>query len=174
MSKKSHSDIRYVYVSKKVEICIEALKKTGHTGATLADKATCIIERLAAGTVRQQADLLGSFTKSGEKRIKKCRKYDLGCGFRLITVQRGRTILVTFLGQHDASQRWLENNRGRKVFNKGKGKTVPIADRNSSPAKVRKVEKFDSDEDSGSFLQHLTDKELQLVFKGLVQGLKKK
>ena len=42
--------------------------------------------------------------------LKNCRKYDLDRGYRLITLQRGSTIYVPFLGPHDECQRWLENN----------------------------------------------------------------
>jgi hypothetical protein len=35
--------MKLIYISKKVETCIEALKKTGKAGRTVASKATCIL-----------------------------------------------------------------------------------------------------------------------------------
>jgi hypothetical protein len=94
--------MKSICISKKVEDHIEALKKNGKAGTTLANKAKGIIDRLASGTAQHHMDAIGSFTKYGENRIKNCRKYDLGCGHRLITLQRGDTIYIPFLGTHDA------------------------------------------------------------------------
>ena len=71
-------------------------------------------------------DAIEGYTKYGEKRIKNCRKYDLGCGYLLITLQRCKTVFIPFLGSHDECQRWLENNSRLKAFNSGKGKTIHI------------------------------------------------
>lgn len=50
-------------------------------------------------------------TKYGEYRIRKCVKYDLGCGYRMITIWRNHDIFVSYVGTHDECDRWLENNR---------------------------------------------------------------
>jgi hypothetical protein len=61
--------MKLIYVSKKVETCIEALRKNGKAGKTLANKAKCIIDSLASGAVQHHMDAIGSFTKYGDKRI---------------------------------------------------------------------------------------------------------
>jgi hypothetical protein len=119
--------MKSIYLSKKVETHIEALKKNGKAGTTLANKAKSIIESLASGTAQHHMDAIGSFTKYGEKRIKNCRKYDLGCGYRLITLKRGDTVFIPFLGTHDNCQRWLESNSRLKAFNAGAGRTISVA-----------------------------------------------
>lgn len=48
----------------------------------------------------------------GETRIKGCIKYDLGNGFRLITVMRGDSVVLLSLGPHAEMQRWLDANDG--------------------------------------------------------------
>ena len=60
------------------------------------------------------ADAFRSFktTKSGESRIKGCVKYELGGGFRLITVQSKRIIWLLFCGSHDECDKWLNKNSG--------------------------------------------------------------
>jgi len=120
-------------------------------------------------------DTVESHTKYGEKRIKNCRKYDLGCGYRLITLQRGETVFIPFLGSHDECQRWLEKNSRLKAFHAGKGSTIHIEDRDSSPANLRDVESIEEnmDMDDDSFPQNLTDKDLRTVFRGLVEGARK-
>ena len=158
-----------LFVSSKVESRIAALEKAGKYGKNLAQKATSIINSLASGDVRHHVDAIESYTKYGENRIKNCRKYDLGCGYRLVTLQRGKTIFIPFLGGHDECQRWLENNSRLKAFHAGKGKTIHIEDKNSAPTNPIEVQKMDGDADVDGFVQSLTDKDLRTVFKGLIE-----
>jgi hypothetical protein len=51
-------------------------------------------------------------TKHGETRIKNCVKYELGDGYRLITVQSNRIIWLLFCGSHDECDKWLDKNSG--------------------------------------------------------------
>ncbi len=164
--------MKLLFISSKVERRIASLEKAGKPGRILAQKATGIIVSLASGDVRSHMDVVERYTKYGEKRIKNCHKYNLGRGYRLITLQRGKTIFIPFLGSHDESQRWLENNSRLKAFNAGKGKTIYIEDRKSSPANLKGVDNTDMDIDGDGdvFLQKLTDKELRSVFNGLVEG----
>lgn len=164
--------MRFIYISKKVDSCIESLVKSGKAGRLVANKAERIIEGLALGTAKHHMDTTGSFTKYGEKRIKNCRKFNLGCGYRLITLQRGKTVFITFLGSHDECQRWLENNSCLKAFHAGKGKTIQIEDKNSAPTNPIEVQKMDGDVDG--FARNLTEKDLRMVFKGLIEGVRKK
>jgi len=164
-----------LFVSSKVESRIAALEKAGKHGKTLAQKATGIIDSLASGDVRSHMDMVGSYTKYGEKRIKNCRKYDLGCGYRLITLQRGSCVVVPFFGTHDECQRWLENNSRMKVFNPGKGtwvcieeKCVYSGNRNGSNS----ADTSENMEDEPDI--ELSDRDLRVVFSGLVKGLSKR
>ena len=163
--------MKLLFVSSKVESRIAALEKAGKSGKALAQKATSIIDRLASGDVRNHTDtVVESYTKYGEKRIKNCRKYDLGCGYRLITLQRGKTVFIPFLGSHDECQRWLENNSRLKAFHAGKGKIIHIEDRKAPLTNLRDVDTLDMDLDDDGLLQDLTDKDLRSVFNGLVEG----
>ena len=159
-----------LFVSSKVENRIAALEKAGKSGKNLAKKAIGIIDGLASGNARNPMNSVQSTTKYGEKRIRNCRKYDLGGGYRMIILQRGETVFIPFLGSHDESQRWLENNSRRKVFHGGKGRTIQIEDHNASPANFADAEKMNGDEEVDLFSQTLTDRELRAVFNGLVEG----
>lgn len=53
-------------------------------------------------------------TKHGEHRIKNCVKYDMGCGYRLVTVMNGKHLFVTFLGSHDETDLWFDRHKGDK------------------------------------------------------------
>ena len=163
--------MRNVHISSKVERRIENLAKAGKAGAALAQKAARTIESLASRTVRHHVDAIGSYTKYGEKRIKNCRKYDLGCGYRLITVQRKGTVFIPLLGTHDECQRWLENNSRLKKAVAGKGTLLRTSDNPQAPglqvdADSTDIERAVEDE----VLLGLSDRVLRHVFSGLVEG----
>lgn len=164
--------MKSIFVSKKVEARIKALRKTGKTGINLADKARKVIDNLASGITQHSGDLIGTTTKYGENRIKTCHKYDLGCGYRLVTVRRGETLFIPFLGTHDSCQQWLENNSRLKNFAVASGMNISISDTNQieKSSKERASESENTDDDSIKFL---TDEDLRFVFSGLVRGMKK-
>lgn len=158
--------MKLLFVSKNVETRIRGLKKNGKTGRALADKAEFIIERLTSGVISLNTDTAGSLTKYGEKRIRRCRKYDLGCGYRLITLQRGSTIYVSFLGSHDDCRRWLENNSRLKNIHPCKGKTVCVKEKKSktaAPDENLNMELIPDDD----FMHPVTERDLRRVFSGL-------
>jgi len=101
--------IRYVYREPRFDRQLDALRRAGNKNAIAANKADKIIHKLAQGW--QMPSEIGMLTKNGEFRIKKCIKYDLGRGYRLITIRKADLLFVSFIGTHDECDRWLENNR---------------------------------------------------------------
>ncbi len=70
--------MKFLHVSTKVETRIQDLGKSDKTGKAVAQKAGRIIECLASGEICHHMDALANYTNYGEKRIKNCRKFDLG------------------------------------------------------------------------------------------------
>lgn len=95
----------------KFDEAISSLRQSGGKALFAAKKADEIISKLTSGENRwlHQA---GKFTKKGENRIRYCRKHDLGNGYRLITIQRGTALILSYIGNHDDCDRWLERNKG--------------------------------------------------------------
>ncbi len=167
--------MKYVHISSKVERRIESLKQSGKTGSALAQKATRIIESLTSGTIRHHMGAIGSYTKYGEKRIKNCRKYDLGCGYRLITLQREGKVFIPFFGTHDECQRWLENNSRLKEIIAGNGILFRISHHKQSPTSPASIEPEGLEEEADDeVMLKISDKDLRRVFSGLVKGAKKR
>lgn len=77
-------------------------------GAEPGRKATKVLALL--GALQRGMAVLESLpiTKHGEGRVKNCVKYDLGGGYRLITVKSQKTVTFCFVGNHDQCQRWLD------------------------------------------------------------------
>lgn len=166
--------MKYLHISTKVEDRIEDLKKSGKTGRALAQKASRIIAHLTSGAAGHHMDAIGSYTKYGEKRIKNCRKYDLGSGYRLITLQRGEKVFIPFFGTHDECQRWLENNSRLKKVVAGSGTLVRISRRKKSQPNHAADYLADLEaENEDEIPVNVSDDDLRRVFSGLVEGAKK-
>lgn len=110
-----------------------------------------------------------------EKRIRKCWKYDLGWGYRLITLQRGGNIFIPFLGTHDECQRWLENNSRLKEFVSGNGTLFRTCHKSQPPANPTNADPTDIEENAeNEVLLKLSDKDLRCIFCGLVEAARKR
>jgi hypothetical protein len=163
--------MKCVHISAKVQSRIESLKKSGKAGLALAQKATRIIKYLTSETGRYPIDSKSSFTKYGEKRIQNCRKYDLGCGFRLITLQRGMKLFIQFLGTHDECQRWLGKNSRLKKVVTGKGALFRISRQDRLPKRPKNDDSADIRHDEEDKVPaELNDRDLRSIFCGLVKS----
>jgi hypothetical protein len=168
--------MRYVKISAKVERRIEELRQSGKTGKLIAQKADSIIENLKSGAFLDHTENIGAVTKYGEKRIKGCRKYDFGSGYRLITLQKDMMILVPFIGTHDECDRWLETNNKSKHLAEGKGTTVSVPNKpgqnmDSDDTPCNEADDLCMD---GEIPLDLDEQILRVVFCGIVNGAKKK
>ncbi|MFZ5799435.1 MAG: hypothetical protein ACOY3O_13605 [Thermodesulfobacteriota bacterium] len=152
---------------------IEELKDNGKAGRAVARRAAAIIENLTVNAAGSYLDGVGAYTRYGEKRIRNCRKYDLSCGYRLVTLQRGVKLFVLFLGTHDECQRWLKNHRRLKEVIAGSGDEFIIFPESPSPSNPTKSDSAPSNEDEEEELQ-LSDQEMRRVFCGLVEAAKKR
>ena len=164
--------MRYVKISAKVERRIESLRQSGKTGRVIADKADTIIGSLKEGAFLDYMEPIGPCTKYGEKRMRGCRKYDFGCGYRLITLQKEDTILVPFLGTHDECHRWLETNNKSKQIAAGKGTFISVPCKNQELEAIPDVEIPELCMDDARL--DISEQDLRKVFRGLVEGAKKR
>ena len=99
--------IRSIHCSRFLDRQLTALRKTGQQGDIAASQAERILVRLKTEGPNV-GEILAKRTKKGENRVKNCIKYNLGSGYRLITVRVEDRLFVPFLGDHDAADRWLE------------------------------------------------------------------
>jgi len=169
---KRESVMRGIHISAEVQSRLNSLKKSGKAGVVLAQKATRVIEGFVSGAARRRLNAIGSLTKFGEKRIKKCRKFDLGCGFRLITLQQGDRVFILFLGAHDECQRWLENNsRLKKVSVDHKALfEEPLSNYPPDHSDNNDYEDIRQDAADEAKLE-IRDQDLRRVFCGLVEAV---
>lgn len=163
--------MKYVHISANVTNRIKTLRKAGKAGAALAHKASRIIENLTSGYLRHHMDGISGYTKYGEKRIKDCRKYDMGCGYRLITLQRGQRVFIPFLGTHDECQRWLESNSRLKSFTAGKGTWFRVSrEQRLLEDQARATSSYQREDACEASELKVSDEDLRRVFSGLVEA----
>ncbi len=154
---------------------IESLRKAGTMGILLAGKAEAIIARLKSGEAWQADRKVAPRTAHGEKRIRKCIKYDLGWGFRLITLLRNDVLYICYLGPHDQCDRWLADNSRLKEVEFGRSALYQAATQTlkEDSSYLEKEDRSEALDDLDERLRELSDQSLRRIFCGLVEARKK-
>lgn len=129
------------------------------------------VQSLLGGIKEEGARAFRSFkiTNHGESRIKHCVKYDLGAGFRLVTVNTEKMIWLLFVGNHDAADKWLDNNSGWTPIRAKNGEYTSVwcpnydaldvkSFRPSVPGSDKLYERFEDPKYSDLFLEMLSSK----------------
>lgn len=110
--------VLFLCCAKTLHSQIEDLSKSGKKGKLAAELCLQILEEIRNDGPSGNY-LVMKRTKSGEARIDKCVKYDLGAGYRLITIRCKNHLFVPFAGTHDKADLWLQHNRlddiGKKI-----------------------------------------------------------
>lgn len=157
--------IRFVHRYPLFDKQLNALRRSGKKAGIAARETDKILSSLIKGCNPLRSGVL---TKYGELRINKCMKYDLGSGYRLITIKQGIHLFMLYVGTHDECNRWLENNKERKpLFTKRRIQSHRV--RKNTGLKRESELLTDEDEE---FFRPIDDKYLRLVFKGLCRGSK--
>ena len=102
--------ILFMHQTPMFDRSLEELRRKGGIASLVAKKADevmSLITRTEGQGVRKQFRV----TRNGEYRIKYCKKYDLGCGYRLVVLRRGQHLVLLYAGSHDDCFRWIERNK---------------------------------------------------------------
>ena len=174
VNKSSHvENDKLICLSQKVVERISCLRRDGTAGAILADKAEAVISKLKSEEGWQPGRKMAPRTQYGEKRIRKCIKYDLGWGFRLITILRRSCLFICHLGPHDECDRWLADNSRIKNVDIGKCALYRIGPREQAKETACSEEFSEMPDDLDERLQKLSDQSLRRIFNGLVEARNK-
>lgn len=163
--------IRFIHRERRFEKELEALWQRGEKGMAAAQKAGELLEAL---TRNGPPDLkrIWKLTGWGEKRIEGCIKYDLGEGFRVICFRREETLFISYVGDHDECQKYLDHYSGRHNWvAKENGTTlgVQVAETSADPEAAPPDADFDQDYDD-LLMEQIDEKVLRKIFKGLVKN----
>lgn len=162
--------IKTLYLDAKLEKQLQALSRSDKKAVLAAERAHEIVAKLQAGSP-SLADA-GSTTKRGELRIKGCIKYDLGGGYRLVTLKQGSDLYLLYAGSHDNCHRWLENNRELPVADIRRRSRRIMVDTSHTRAKCNDADNKAMDrKETDHFSQELDDRHLRTIFSGLIQSV---
>jgi hypothetical protein len=161
--------IENIHVDPKLAKCLSVLRRGSRRACLAADRTEAIIEELKRGETAP-GDIC-TFTRNGEARIKGCRKYDLGAGYRLVILKQENDLYLLFVGTHDECSRWIENNRDHLLLEiiAERSDTIrwPGQKKETSSSEDLPPQDMDPDED---WIPPLSDKDLRVIFSGLVEG----
>ncbi|MEW6520475.1 MAG: hypothetical protein AB1461_13775 [Thermodesulfobacteriota bacterium] len=158
-----------LYRTPLFEKQLNALEKTDKKGALAAERAAEIIRQLAVDGWQCVA-MRNKRTRRGELRVRKCLKYDLGSGYRLISLRRDSELFLLYVGSHDECDRWLNNKRSSKlqvepesfIFVAGNGDAP--ADQPADPVMEEPADEYEE-----QLIARLSDTLLRQVFRGICQ-----
>ena len=112
MDKPSRPILYAFYNHREFHKSLNALYKRGGNFQRACERVEAVVGRLGLGGDPFQGL---SVTNHGESRIPHCIKYDLPGECRLVTVQHAGQCIFLFVGDHPATDLWLERHRGLVV-----------------------------------------------------------
>lgn len=151
-----------------------SLLARGVQGTLAAKQAEEIIEVLCSRIGAFQV-LKRKQTKRGEFRLENCRKYDLGGGYRLITIQNGDLLFLTYAGNHDECHLWLEKHKDVSLNTSSLISSSQILQVSfSQPQAVDTSQLSDSSQEPDpleeDLFSRIDEKTLRSVFSGICQS----
>lgn len=163
--------IRSIHIARGLDRLVAELRRSGRKGELAVMQFEMIIGLLKIRGP-EAAELVSKRTRHGEWRIRDCIKYDLGSGFRLITIRIEDRLYIPFFGDHDEADLWLDRHRNggflplAAVFRE-ETVAIPVAAVTGSTARDKPADGEDPYEEQ---LQAKLDESLlKTVFQGLYQ-----
>jgi hypothetical protein len=155
------------YCTNRFTRLLKALRRTDKCGAAAAERAEKLVRDISKGELSEE-ELLAKQTKYGELRLQKCRKFDLGSGYRLIGLREKNRLCFVFVGTHDDCDRWLDQRRS-DGFALNAEQLTPIKE--SAPAEQKSelpAELVAADQEYEAYIASKLDEEtLRYLFRGL-------
>lgn len=161
-----------VYRDPLFDRTLEELRSKGGYAAIAAGKADAFFAVLRGSQGLGDRDRF-RFTRKGEYRIKNCRKVDLGCGYRIVCIQKDQRLVLLYIGTHDDCFRWIERHRTAEydlesveadswIDTRGVRQVESESDR-----KVSDEDRFVSEYEA-SLMNRIDDAVLRKIFSGLI------
>jgi hypothetical protein len=165
--------LRALYRDPLFDRTLAELRSHGGYAAVAADKAEEFIGILT-GKNPAEGRARFRFTRKGEYRIKNCRKVDLGCGYRIVCIQKDQRLVLLYLGTHDDCFRWIERHRTAEYDLDSVSESAWIEIGGAHPVErtscglICEEDRF-AEEYEASVMGQLDDAALRKVFSGLIE-----
>jgi hypothetical protein len=162
--------IRYVHYAWSLEKQLEGLRKAGKKAELAAGKCAIILNAINRYGCKC-ASVMSHRTRNGELRIKNCVKYDLGSGYRLVTIKADYDLFITFVGSHDDTDQWIEHHRYDaflpcKLFYRCEERVAPSDLTEINNSQLQMADDL-GDEYEDQLIARLDEGQLKSIFQGL-------
>lgn len=161
--------LRFLHISRLLDRQLTSLRQTGKKAELAALKCEAILVDIRRFGCQAEV-VAGKRTRNGEQRIRNCVKYDLGGGYRLVTIRAGCALLIVFAGTHDEADNWIERHRYDDFSPDSMHfRCEPISPAESSPAAGTTGDQDEpaTDPYEESLRRRLDEGCLRVVFQGL-------
>jgi superfamily I DNA/RNA helicase len=146
---------------KEFTKALKWLYGTGGQRKRIADKVLSLLGRAGASI----SPLEGmKVTNHGEGRIRHCVKYDLGDGYRLVTIQHSKFCAFCYVGNHDDTDQWLRSNCGLTLSIDDAGQLIKTV--KSGDAGTGRITR-DTDLSDGFLIERLGSADQDVLLTGL-------
>lgn len=166
--------IRKIHQDPLFNETLEVLRSKGGYAAVAAAKAEGFIVSLLGGRDGNDRERF-RFTRNGEHRIKNCRKVDLGCGYRIVCIQKGQRLALLYIGTHDDCFRWIDRHRTAEYDLDGvaedawKNTNIRLSRLSAVEDEENEKESF-ADAFEASLDERIDDAVLRKIFAGIVDS----
>ena len=100
----------HVLVARTLCKRLQTLRRAGKLGERAATQCERLLDQMKREGLMAE-EVYMKRTKNGEYRVRNCIKYDLGDGYRLVTIKGGQNLFVPFVGRHDETDLWLKHHK---------------------------------------------------------------
>lgn len=157
-----------IHLHPRLKRQLKAMEDQVNAPSIAAGRARKIIEAMIKGRTSKAAGLLRARSDS---RVKNCWKYDLGAGYRLISIRTKQIIYVMYIGDHESCDAWLNNNSKKQPQNTDIKMTVFTIRDNPELFDFQSVRSWKREPDvDDQFQAPIPQEYLRKVFCGLVAG----
>jgi len=168
--------IQRIYRSRSLDRQLARMLNYGKKGTLAARQAEEIIDVFCSRVDAFQV-LKRKQTKKREFRLRNCRKYNLGGGYRLITIQQRDLLFLAYAGSHDECHLWLERNKGAplgasSILNSRKILHVEFSQQQPQTVETSPISDFTQEPDhlEEEIFSRIDEKTRRFVFSGICQS----
>ena len=157
-----------IHLHPRLEKQLTAMESQVNAPSIAAGRARKIIEAMIEGRTSKATGLLRARSDS---RVKNSWKYDLGAGYRLISIRTKQIIYVMYIGDHESCDAWLNNNSKRQPPSTDIKMTAFTIRDTPEPFDFQSVRSRNRESDfNDQFQAPIPQEYLRKVFCGLVAG----
>ncbi len=158
---------RYIHLTPRFTKRLQALFRADKKAVLAAEKAKKIVTELKT---KGKVSLRNKErqTKHKELRIRNCIKYNLGKGYRMISVKEDNRMFFLFIGTHDECDLWLENNKDLpKDLTEFRNETFIVQNNLSKNNTAKQISPVENEDEEDPLLKNIDDNILRQIFCGL-------